>query len=344
MECFHPFLDQHSCSARVKILIVPFSKVQMLDQLRVKKAQQAGIDYLLHTRVGGQGKPDGFPCKAGQDQVSTESTAWCSIALRHNRALSSELLKAILSQQNSDGGWSSAPGAGRSDWTSGPALLALRVLKREQDNSGKTLDDGIKKALDYLFDNRTDFYGSVARLLLFMIKGPHGVQYARGWPWSSGCFHWVEPTSYNLMALKVTGPIGGGLANEIIERANQFLLEHACKAGGWNHGNDTSLGASLPPYTVTTAEALLALQDQKGAAQTRAAIDFVKTVQTKSYSAMERAWTTLALNAYKCPSPKLLTEIVDSQHPDGSFGPSMMTTALSLLALETVDGTNVLSY
>ena len=71
-------------------------------------------------------------------------------------------------------GWSTAPDTGHSDWTSGPALLAVRILN--EGTPEQPAKDVIEHGFTYMFDSRTEFYGWLARLLLFMAKGAEGVQ------------------------------------------------------------------------------------------------------------------------------------------------------------------------
>ncbi len=110
---------------------------------------------------------------------ATEASAWCAIALRDDSEVAARALPALVAAANKDGGWSTEKGAGSSDWTSRSALLALRVLA-EQGAQSPSTSRAIKKAFEHMFDSRTEFYGSLARLLLLTIKGKQGLEYARG--------------------------------------------------------------------------------------------------------------------------------------------------------------------
>ncbi|HEY9720315.1 MAG TPA: hypothetical protein V6C69_22740 [Trichormus sp.] len=266
---------------------------------------------------------------------STEATAWCMLALRNGEAANKANLAAqwLIDKQNADGGWSTAPAAGKSDWTSGPALLALRIIAGE--NAAGQSAPAIKRALEYMFDSRTEYYGSLARLLLFISKGPIALDYARGWPWSRDCYHWIEPTVYALLALKLPHRLNSGIDEEIVGRAEQFIWENECHGGGWNHGNMYCLNFYLPPYVVTTGEALLALQQTPESGGVKAAIQFLISKEPTDFTALEHAWSILALNAHGQPTDKLVDSLARRQNHDGSFGLNLMSTALACLALDT---------
>lgn len=311
----------------------------------VAAAYTKGSEFLLSI----QNNAGWWPYKPGNGP-SMEATSWCALAVRKS-VDANRVMDFFVKNQNKDGGWSTAPETGFSDWATGPVLLAFRTLYSagNEKSSDTRFGDSVNRGLLHLSDSRVDFYPPVGRLLLLIAglvvgKGDAELKYSRGWPWDPGCFHWVEPTSYHLLALKVPGLPEAGAYKEVIKFANKFLKEHACKGGGWNHGNELSLGAYLPPYRVTTAEALLAQQDQVSA---EAVADGLKVLSAKSNdddSALSLAWSILALNAYGKNVDKETAFLIKRQKPDGSFGVNLMASALSVLALEAVQGTNVLKF
>ncbi|HEY9777961.1 MAG TPA: hypothetical protein V6C81_29635 [Planktothrix sp.] len=302
----------------------------------VRAALQRAHTYIKDTVVEG-----GWPYKPGQKEMSTEATAWCGIALRDEQPFARKTWSRLMETRNNDGGWSTAPNMGLSDWTSGPALLCVRILNASGAGD-KNSEKQIRHSLEFLFDSRTDFYPTVARLLLFAWKGREGLSYARGWPWTRNCFHWIEPTSYALYALKIPQRPKAEVYNGIITRAQDFILGTECKGGGWNHGSSFCLNTYLPPFIVTTAEALIAMQGF-GDDIVTAGLDFLAGKERTERSAMEYAWSILALNAYDRPCTELLESLAAGQNKDGSFGlDNMMVTALCTLALDTVNGRNPL--
>ncbi len=277
---------------------------------------------------------------------STEATAWSIIALvSSGKETVKPAIDYLIANQNTDGGWATGPGLSVSDWTSGPATLALRIAMHYQPQhiKGRSIDKSLRNATHYLLGLRVDFLSPVARLLLLLSKGISGLHYGRGWPWDINCYNWVEPTAYCLMALKLPQLIKEDLAVPAIFHANKFLLEHACKDGGWNHGCFYSLGVYYPPYRVTTAEALLALTDAAADNnQIQAALQYISKIEESNHSAMSLAWTALALDVYGCDNKQQLDELLRMQNENGSFGSNYLVTALSLLALNTVNGINPL--
>jgi hypothetical protein len=279
-------------------------------------------------------KPGESPC--------IEPTVYCAIARRRDSQTRKQVIEFLLANQNQDGGWSTSPGIGKSDWTSGLALLALRILFKEEGGVDPKHAAAIDKAVSYLFESRTEFYGALAKFLLLISKGDAGLNYPRGWPWSPGCFHWVEPTAYTLLALKLPEHIEKQDSKRVIERADSFLLEHACKDGGWNHGNDLCLSVYLPPYVVTTAEALIALCDHKSADVVQHALKNLPNTIGFAGSAMSIAWVAIAQKTHDRDSSESIRMLLERQNEDGSFGPNLMVTALSMLALQAHLGDNVL--
>ncbi len=265
-----------------------------------------------------------------------EATAWSALALRQDLTVARAAAHFLANNQNKDGGWSTEPGAGRSDWNSGPTMLCLRLLAAEHQEIAQSKD--VKKAIKLgfarLLDSRVEFYQPIARLLLLMSQGPKSLAYGRGWPWDPDCFHWVEPTAYNLLALKFPSLPKDELYSRIATFANQFLLEHSCQNGGWNHGNNITLGQYLPPYRLTTAEALLALQDRPDHASVQSSLKYLKSLSEQNTSSLSLAVSALALIAYQQPAKQEIKYLIGRQGANGSFTPSVTTTALAALALQ----------
>jgi len=246
--------------------------------------------------------PDGsWSFKPGLTEPSLEATAWVSLALQGESDLIEKVFSFYISAQNADGGFATAPNMGNSSWITGPVVLSMRNLKDEikQPLLSLEIEKSLDRALTYMCDSRVEFYPAVARLLLLISKGPDSLRYSRGWPWDKQCFHWVEPTTYNLLALKTLGmpPAHKGYFQEITDIAEKFILEHSCKAGGWNHGNNITLGSDLPPYRVTTAEALLAVQEYKNKKQVADALAYLESLSNEDTSSMALAWSSLALKS-----------------------------------------------
>ncbi len=314
---------------------------QSVSRSEIEGALEKARDYLA--QVGATGW---WPYKKDHDP-SMEATAWAALALyTTDTKLMSGVLAFLAKSQNPDGGFPTTPGiALPSNWATGPALLAMRlILQKHPELASEELRSSLRKALEFLSDSRVEFFKPVARLLILVSKGEQALQYARGWPWDKTCFHWVEPTSYNLLALKVPGIPPGGYFDKVIGIANKFLLEHPCQNGGWNHGNNETLGSYLPPYRVTTAEALLALQDLPKSTAVKRGLDYLESLASQNSSSMSIAWSILALNAHGRESKQELAFLLERQKPNGSFGDNVMVDGLSTMALVATLGENPLKY
>ncbi len=307
----------------------------------IEKSWHQAIAYIKGTQNNGW-----WPYTQSNQHPATEATAWCALALSTAEPNSGPLIKTsefFLTTQNNDGGWCSEPTMGSSEWGTGPALLALRLLNYDSAQSGfAKVAKAEKKAYSFLFEMRTEYYRPVARLLLLLAQGEKAMHYGRGWPWMKDCAHWVEPTTYSLLALKLPALPGPEVLQAAAHHADIFFYEHECQGGGWNHGAHRCLGVDLPPYTVTTAEALLALQDNPGQPCIERGLNFLLKNNYDSHTPMALAWSVLALHAYKRNYREKIMELLQHQNPDGSFGLNNMVTGIATLSLAADQKTNIL--
>ena len=276
---------------------------------------------------------------------SIEATAWSAIALALKYPnIASKAIAFILNNQNNDGGWSTSPGIDKSDWNSALAILAIRFAKhyKLEGLDEKAINKAIKNGSHYLITSRMDLMIPILRLLLLLgAKGKKGLQFGKGWPWNKGCYSWVEPTAYSLMALKMPYVANNQLTQIAISHANKFLLDHTCKGGGWNHGAYYCLGEYCPPYMLTTAEAILALLDVKDNEKIKLAIEYLSKIDDQVVSAWSLSWNIMALNAHGYDCSHNINILLSLQNKNGSFGSNFLSTALSILALNTVNGINI---
>jgi hypothetical protein len=161
----------------------------------------------------------------------------------------------------------------------------------------------------------------------------------QGWPWASGTFSWVEPTSYALLALKLAGH---GKHPRVVE-AEQLLLDRVCQDGGWNYGNRVIYGAAFQGYLPNTALAALALQDSATARPTveRGLAFLERGIQTHQ-STLALALAILCFQFFSKPVALLVTGLKSRRQGDGSWRQQVHLTALAELALQAAEsGTNV---
>lgn len=318
-----------------------------ISQSDIEAAHANALSFLRINQVNGSAAGSGsknrsalnisgwFPYRPGA-QASLEATAWAALALRGEPLPAKSAALFIVKSQNKDGGDSTVPGAGRSDWNSGPAMLSLRLLSHAQPELAEHADvrKSIKIGFAHLLDSRTEFYNAAARLVLLLGRGPSALAYARGWPWHPGCFHWIEPTAYSLMALKFPQVPDIELYVRVINFANEFITDNVCKDGGWNHGNARTLGSELPSYRLTTAEALLALQDLQDTPTVQGAVRYLHSLSNQDSSSLSVAFSALALSAYSQSCDQEISFLLKRQAKDGSFSSAIVQTAIAALALE----------
>jgi hypothetical protein len=153
-----------------------------------------------------------------------------------------------------------------------------------------------------------------------------------GWPWISGTFSWVEPTSYAILALK---HLGYG-THPRVEEAERMLLDRACTDGGWNYGNRVVFGQELSAFAPTTALALMALQDNPSASNAvEHGLVFLAETARQYPSTLSLSLAILCLNLYQQQTEPLIVLLLDRQQSDGSWRHAGHLTALSVLALQS---------
>ncbi len=271
---------------------------------------------------------EGWPYYPSGDP-SLEATVWCAIATRNIDKLKAASILCLRSMQNSDGGWSTEPGSGLSDWSTGLALMSLRILLSE-----KFVDDpDTARAIEFLKSHRMDAYrGLFRKTLVALIKGPEALDYPRGWGWNPNCYQWVEPTSFVLAGLKPLFPEQSDDLKSDVASAEQFLINCACHKGGWNHGDYHTLGVWMPPYPVTTAEALVALQDLAVPEVSRG-LQYLQTIPAEEHTVLSLSWAIFALDCLGLNASPLIGMLIRLQNPDGSFGSNFMLSGIAASAI-----------
>jgi hypothetical protein len=157
----------------------------------------------------------------------------------------------------------------------------------------------------------------------------------RGWPWISDTFSWVEPTSYAILALKMSGH---GDHPRVVE-AERLLLDRACADGGWNYGVRGAMGYALTPFLPTTALAILALQDLPAAQPiVDQSLAVLRREVSHNQSTLALALAILCFNALGRPTDEFIPALLNRQKADGSWRQAIDLTALAALALDSVTG------
>jgi len=194
-------------------------------------AQGTDAAAVLRARANPDG---GFSPVQGTSEP--EPTAVAALALTADPA--GEAARSWLrDHQRRDGTWAAISGLPRP--TIAPTALGALVL-----------DDG---------EQRTRAVDALTRLRAPVLKGttPPNEPVRRGWGWTPRMFGWVEPTSWATLALKRLRPT----ERVLVEDGERVLSDRECVGGGWNYGNRTVYGQPLAPYVLTTAIALIGLQN-----------------------------------------------------------------------------------
>jgi hypothetical protein len=175
-------------------------------------------------------------------------------------------------------------------------------------------------------------------------------QNLRGWNWNSGTATWIEPTTYALIFLKKFYSMERGTSDsrahhlkEITREADDLIYARACKDGGWNYGNSRVLGEELRPYPLTTALALIALQDSPDRTENRKAREYLKKSIDEEKSALALSFAALSLQIYGVETSHIRQRIYDL-YAETHFFANVRTTALALLAQQSEDGKNCFKF
>ncbi len=162
-----------------------------------------------------------------------------------------------------------------------------------------------------------------------------------GWSWNPGTAPWVEPTCYALLFLKkVSRRVHDERLLRIISEAGSMLYERMCKRGGWNYGNARVLGEELRPYPLTTALALIALQDQSSRSENQESLNYLRYAVTSESSALGLCFLGLCLDVYAQDCQDVWQRL-SRCYQDTLFLKDIRTAALVLIALQAREAKNI---
>jgi hypothetical protein len=143
----------------------------------------------------------------------------------------------------------------------------------------------------------------------------------------------VEPTAWCLLAMKQwakaqTIPVDSGR----IHVAERLLIDRCCRDGGWNYGNANMLGQELRPFVVSTALALLAMQDRRTVPAVERSIDFLTRAACAEVSGPSLALAFIALSLLEHPTSADRDALLGQVPTTLAFG-NQMAAAMCLYAL-----------
>jgi len=118
---------------------------------------------------------------------------------------------------------------------------------------------------------------------------------AIGWPWVEGTHAWVEPTAFNLLALKAVGQARHPRARW----GASLLMDRLLTSGGCNYGNTVVLGQTLRAHVEPTGLALAALagEDDPTGSIVRS-IEYLDRELDRSTTAASLAYGLMGLAAH----------------------------------------------
>ena len=194
----------------------------------------------------------------------TEPTVYAVLALlaAGEDAAANRGLDWIRARQLPDGGWPPQTGVDESNWVTGLAALL------PPDRLG-ALAHG--RAIEWLLRTTGEESTAIFRLRRWLLGNSPSRIEPTGWPWVRGTAAWVTPTSIAVMALDKEST--RSLSKEVRTRVasgRQFLIEHMCVNGGWNHGSVRVYGVDGVPYPETTGVGLAAIRGVRSPATERA--------------------------------------------------------------------------
>lgn len=296
---------------------------------------ERAVEFLLSTQNpdGGWGAEDG-------KRSNTEATSFCLLALSvlRDKALAGSVkqgLNWLINQQNADGSWPLTANVKDGSWTTALAVLSLAPFEAFRPRA--------LRGARWLLRREGEDLGWVASVLYRLAPQMLAVQLnpdLKGWPWTSGTFSWVEPTSYALIALKKLRPdLRATQVEERIHEGELVLYDRVCKRGGWNYGNTKTLGMDLSPYPDLTALALIALQDHQAAGANQSGLSALRKMLTHVESGLAVSWSILCFSLYGHDVSRWRARLARVYEKRRFLGQTK-TFALALLALG--DGLNVL--
>ena len=130
---------------------------------------------------------------------------------------------------------------------------------------------------------------------------------------------------------------------EVVAESEQMAYSRMCHGGGWNYGNVQVLGEELRPFALTTALALIALQNRASSPANRQSLDYLMASVAHEKSALTLCFSCLCLDLYYRNWAELQAQI-QILFAETNFLGNLKTVALALLVLEAGEGQNPFRY
>jgi hypothetical protein len=281
--------------------------------------------------------PDGGWGSARGKRSNTEATSLALMALQSlkedaQRGNIQAAVNWLTRHQSADGSWPLNDSLKDSSWSTAIAILALGLWPEHQSRVISAANWVLRQE-----GNRPGVLAKVVFALSFKKKAPLNLNLDLvGWPWSSGTFSWVEPTSYYLIALKkLRSKLAGTNVDNRIHQGNLMIYDRMCRGGGWNYGNSEVLDENLWPYPDITAVALIALQDHHGTDANKESLRALEGMLKDVHSGLALSWSVICLSLYGQDTAQLRNLLAETFAKTRFLGE---TKSIALAALALSDG------
>jgi prenyltransferase/squalene oxidase-like repeat protein len=270
-----------------------------------------------------------------------EPTAYAVMGLRRVAGAQRVLAMAnrfISSNQTADGGWPvSVTDSESAPWVTPIVGFALLSVIGDSDQAQAAL-----RSVSASFGRMPKSW--MSRLGEWLGYHPYNRVNSDlgGWSWTPGTAIWVEPTSYAILFLKkATSENQEHNVNPMVAEAESMIYDRVCQNGGWNYGNAVVLGEELRPYALTTALALIALQDRPPRSEIQKSLTYLNRAVSSEKSVLSLCFAGLCLDLYAQDWERVWLEL-DEFYRKTSFLEDVKTAALMLMMLDVKEGDNLL--
>jgi hypothetical protein len=298
--------------------------------------------HLLNVLINSQNPDGGWGYSSGR-RSALEPSAYAFLALRFSAPESTAFVQAyqfLRDRQLECGGWTvNTVSVEPEAWVTALVGIAL--------HSAEGFSQACRKSAEFVLGafarTRVDW---ITRLGEWMGVEPqlNVNSHLGGWGWTSQTAKWLEPTCNALIFLnQVRTQMNSSHLVEVVAESEQMTYNRMCRGGGWNYGNAQVLGEQLRPYALTTALALIALQNYASSPANQQSLDYLMASVAREESALSLCFSSLCLDLYSREWKGLEARVQTLFTETGFFG-NLKTVALALLVLEAGERQNPFRY
>jgi hypothetical protein len=277
--------------------------------------------------------PDGGWGAVTGKRSNTEMTALAGMALQStgtagDLAAAGKAQRWLVERQNADNSWPINETVKGPSWATAMAMLALSDKAEFRER--------VVKAGNWALEQEGGKPGILADIVLFVTRQKRVVRLNEdliGWPWTTGNFSWVEPTSYFMLAVKkLKAQLPADNFKERVGQAELMIYDRMCEGGGWNAGNAEVYDAKLWPYPDTTALALIATQENRQRKENQLSLRALDEMAQNADSGLALALTVICFSLYGQDSAKH-KRALEQRYAKTQFLGETKPLALAVLAL-----------